>query len=510
VSATPRPVAVVLDGPLTPAWQQRALANLIASAELEVVEVRLAGELPADAAVRALHALERRLLRLGPDALAPTRVDARPLGPATASEPPGTLVVWLSERPIPAGERRELLHLRHGGLSEPPEQAFRRAVLGGARAVETEILLRRAGETVLLERAVSGVRPFSATLTRNLALWKLSAAVPRAAERLPGFDLPAPAPRSAPPAPSARALIAHAAVTWPRVLLTRLLFRRPWSILLRERAPWATAGWSSDRGLVRWTPGHLYADPFLFEHEGRHHLFCEEIPRGSARGIISHTELHPDGTPARAPETVIEASHHLSYPFVFAHEGELFLIPESSAAGRVELYLAVDFPHGWRREAILLDALDAVDATILAHGDRLWMFVGVAPPDASSLDELHLFWATAPRGPWQPHPRNPIVTDVRCARPAGAIQRWDSRLVRPGQDGSRRYGGAVSFREIDVLSATDYAEHEVARLDPADVPGARATHTYTSDTRFEAIDLRRRELRERLGGGRTRSGSAGT
>jgi hypothetical protein len=75
------------------------------------------------------------------------------------------------------------------------------------------------------------------------------------------------------------------------------------------------------------------------------------------------------------------------------------------------------------------------------------------------------------------------------------VQSWGGRLVRPGQDGSRRYGEAISFREIDVLTPEAYAEHEVARLGPADVRRARATHTTTRDSRFEAIDVRRRELR---------------
>jgi hypothetical protein len=192
---------------------------------------------------------------------------------------------------------------------------------------------------------------------------------------------------------------------------------------------------------------------------------------------------------------VLVAPHHLSYPFVFAHGGEIFMIPETSSVRRVELYRAVDFPHEWRHEATLLDGLVASDATLLAHGDRLWLFVGVAVPHGTMLDELHLFSATELRGTWRPHPRNPIVSDVRCARPAGAIQRWGTRLVRPAQDGSRRYGGAISFREIDELSEAGYSEHEIAQLAPGDLGDARATHTYACDARFEAIDLRRRVRR---------------
>ena len=466
------------------------------SAVLEIVEVRLVGRARRGLAHKLHGAIERHLLRLGADPLTASPL-ARPQVARTSPSPsPGELVVWLSERP-PDEQQHDLLHLRHGGLVEPIDDAFRRAVLSEESCVETELLLRRHGATVVVERTVSGVRPFSVALGRDLALWKLVAVVRRGVERLPGLNLPASAPRAAPSSPSNARLIAHAARTWPRVLGARLLFRRPWSIRLRRRGPEPTTGWSVEEQLVRWKLGHLYADPFLFEHDGRHHLFCEEVERGARRGVISHTELRADGRPADAPARVLEQPYHLSYPFVFAHDGELFMIPETSAVARVELYRAVDFPYRWRREAILLDGLDAVDSTILLQEDRLWLFAGVAPENASSLDELHLFWAGSPSGPWQPHARNPVVSDVRCARPAGAIQRWGSRLVRPGQDGSRRYGGAISFREIDVLSPTEFAEHEIARLEPADV-GARACHTYAADGRFEAIDLRRREPRLRF------------
>jgi hypothetical protein len=510
VSTPARLVAVALDGDPTPAWQQRALSGLLACDALEVAEVSLTGP-PRRSRVRSVHAaVERRLLGLGPDALAPTAVDRSLIdGPAgrratktDSEQPPVDLLVWLSEAPPPEDEPRDVLYFCHAGVAEPGERASLRALLSGASSLQSELLLRRADRVVIVERTVSGLRPFSLTLSRDLLLWKLAALLPRAVERALGEDLSrsvVAAPSVSARAPSAQstlALLARSAIAWPRIVLTRLLFRRPWSIRVRRRGPEPTEGWSGgEEELVRWTGGSMYADPFLFEHEGRHHLFCEELPFGARRGVISHTELRLDGSPAEAPRPVLARPHHLSYPFVFVHDGQVFMIPETSAVARVELYRAVEFPDRWEREAVLIDELDAADATLLAHGDRLWMFAAVTPPDASSLDELHLFWASELRGPWRSHPRNPVVSDVRCARPAGAVQRWGSRLVRPGQDGSRRYGGSISFREIDVLTPDAYAEHEIARLDPTDLGDARATHTYSADARFEAIDLRRREPR---------------
>jgi hypothetical protein len=489
-----RAIAVVLDGPPTPAWQARALSSLQSSESLKVVEVRALGATRTGPVQRLHDALDRCVLYRGADALAPVVLE--PLRQShSPDDAPATLIVWLSQRPLPqADEGQELLYLRHAGRDEPADHAFRRAVLGGLGTVETEALLHSPGGCVVVERAVSGVRGFSVTLSRDLALWKLVELVRRAAERAPGLDSPASA--SAPPrrAPSLTAAIARSLAAWPRALATRALYRRPWSVRVRERAPLATDGWMSASVEVRWADRHVYADPFLVEHEGHHHLFCEDVAPGG-RGVISHTELRADGSPAERPECVLAQPYHLSYPFVFAHDGETFMIPETSAVKRVELYRATDFPHSWTREAILLDDIDAADATLVQHGGRLWLFVAVAAADASSLDELHLFSAGELRGPWRAHPGNPIVSDARRARPAGAIQTWGSRLVRPGQDGSRRYGGAIAFCEIDVLNESEYAEHEIARLEPADLGDARATHTYNSDAAFEAIDLRRRELR---------------
>jgi hypothetical protein len=494
-NTAPRRIAVVLDGPGTPRWQQRTVALLGESPVLEVVSVQLAGAARRGALARALASIERRLFRPGPDALEPVALDPVTAASGEGGERDGALVVWLSEHPLPADEDRELLFLRHGRRRETAEQAFRRAVLRGHPSVETEALLRRGEETALVERTVSGARPFSTTLSRDKALWKIAPMVVRAAERAAAANTPAQPAQPPSGAPSTAELIVRAPWRWARVVAARLLFVRPWQIRVRERGAEPTGGWDSRRSILAARPGHLYADPCIFEHEGRHHLFCEELPPGQWRAVISHSELGAGDGLAAAPVPVLEEPHHLSYPFVFAHEGEVFMISETSAQQRVDLYRATDFPRAWRHEATLLEGLVASDATLLAEGGRLWLFVGVAAPHATMLDELHLFSAVALRGPWQAHPLNPVVSDVSCARPAGAIQRWGSRLVRPGQDCSRRYGGAVSFREIDELSIESYAEHEIARLEPGDLGDARATHTYAADERYEAVDFRRRQWR---------------
>ena len=478
----------MLDGPGTPAWQRRALEALEASSALSVGSVMLERTPRRGALARAHSGIERRLFRTGPDALAPDGVAAR------GAAQDGDLVVWLAEGPLPSEwPAGGLLHLRHAARREPADAAFRRAVLRGAKIVESEAVLARPdGSRSVVERTVSAARPYSATLSRDRALWKLAALVARAAARADRGGSEPAAPDAEGPAPTPVELMLRSPLRWLRILSARALFARPWRILVRARSADPSGGWTGCPELVAWRRGHAYADPVLFEHEGRHHLFCEEIPPDGWRAVISHAELAEGGGRAAAPEPVLEAPYHLSYPFVFAHGGEVFMIPETSSQQRVELYRARAFPRGWQHEATLLEGLSASDATVFEHVGRLWMFVNVAAPGATLLDELHLFSAERLHGPWEPHPANPVVSDVRAGRPAGPVLRRGAELIRPAQDGSRRYGGAVSLRRIDELTPEGYAEHEVGRIEPGAV-GGRATHTYTADGRFEAVDLRRRE-----------------
>ena len=146
---------------------------------------------------------------------------------------------------------------------------------------------------------------------------------------------------------------------------------------------------------------------------------------------------------------------------------------------------------------MLLDGLTAVDATLHVDGDRLWLFANVVdgPGDRG---ELWLYSAASLDGEWRPHPRNPVVTDPGRARPAGRLFTRDGVLVRPGQDGSRRYGEAVVLNRVDLLSPSEYRETPVERIDPDWMPGLVGTHTYTFDSRYECLDGIRRVRRLRI------------
>ncbi len=230
-----------------------------------------------------------------------------------------------------------------------------------------------------------------------------------------------------------------------------------------------------------------YADPFVLTRGGTTHVFIEEVPFATGKGIISHFTIDAEGQ-ATAPRPVLERPYHLSYPFVFERDGETWMIPETSANRTVELYRAERFPDLWVKEAVLLDNCLADDATLVEHGGRLWMFAGVRDWQASSWEALGLFHADTLLGPWQTHAANPVLLDPAAARPAGALFMHHGQLMRPAQDCRGGYGSGLAFARVDRLDEQGFAQEVAARVCPQ-TRETRGLHTYNRAGDVEVIDL---------------------
>jgi hypothetical protein len=233
-----------------------------------------------------------------------------------------------------------------------------------------------------------------------------------------------------------------------------------------------------------------WADPFPVYDAGRHYVFFEEFGlRGEPHGRICVVEIDAEGTPGE-PVPVLERDYHLSYPFVFAHEGTWYMVPETESRDAVELYRATRFPHEWAFDRTLVEAPSPADATIAEIGGRWWMFVATRVPEVHEWSQLAIYHAPSPLGPWSPHPRNPVRTDARNVRPAGRIFRYEGAYYRPAQDGTPVYGSATVVNRIDQLDLTTFRETPVARIEPRWRPGLTGTHTLNAAGGLTAIDAR--------------------
>jgi hypothetical protein len=241
------------------------------------------------------------------------------------------------------------------------------------------------------------------------------------------------------------------------------------------------------------SPDRYWADPFLVQHENRYWLFFEEFLYATGRGRIAVREWR-DGRWCE-PQVILERPYHVSYPFVFSWENEWYMVPESLESRAIELWRCEEFPHRWRFEQNLMEGVRAVDSTIFERDGRLWMFSCVAAEGAVANDELFLFHAATPFGPWCPHRRNPVVSDARHARPAGRVVNSQGIWLRPAQDCEGRYGKRIHLREIVTLNPRDYTEKRYATIEPNWAPGLEAMHTWNRAGNLTVVDGFRRRTR---------------
>jgi hypothetical protein len=244
-------------------------------------------------------------------------------------------------------------------------------------------------------------------------------------------------------------------------------------------------------------PDREWADPFPYCRDGRYYLFFEEVVFARGKGQIAVMEVWPDGRHG-PPQIVLSRPYHVSYPFLIEDGGELYMVPETGANRTVELYRCERFPDRWRCVKVLLEGMETADATFHRDEQGWWMFVTSGARDSELYDELHIYHAPTLCGDWQPHPDNPVITDARHARPAGALFRQNGRLYRPAQICTPLYGSGIALGEVQALSPERYVEAPARPMLPPGNSAILGMHTLNQYQRLTVVDAFQHRSRRQI------------
>jgi hypothetical protein len=247
--------------------------------------------------------------------------------------------------------------------------------------------------------------------------------------------------------------------------------------------------------------GVYHADPFIWHRDGQAYCFFETFDYRRGKGHISVGRW----TGGRLAEirTAVRPEYHVSFPFLFEHAGALFMMPESCATKRIEIWRCTEFPDRWELHATAMEGVVAADSSLAEIDGQWWLFANVSTDPFGDLNsELHLFQVDGPElRTVTPHPLNPVTFDARYARNGGRVMRHGGMLFRPAQENSHgTYGYGLNLMRIEALSMETYSEGLVRRIRPDFRPGLIGCHHL--DVREGLIVF---DARHRLGG---RSGRA--
>ncbi len=228
------------------------------------------------------------------------------------------------------------------------------------------------------------------------------------------------------------------------------------------------------------------ADPFIISHKGETYFFAEEFDYKKGKGKLVVAKKSEDFMEFY---TILEDNHHYSFPFVFENEGNLFVIPECFESGEVKIYQFDTVSLKLSFVQTLLKGYAAVDPIVFRRDGRWWLLFTL-----KSMPSVHLyvFYAESLFGEYKPHFNNPVKSDIRTARNAGAAFVKGSKLFRPAQDCSAHYGRAVNICEITALSENSFSEVISKRIEPIKRSGySTGLHTYNFSESICVVDGKR-------------------
>jgi hypothetical protein len=214
---------------------------------------------------------------------------------------------------------------------------------------------------------------------------------------------------------------------------------------------------------------HTFADPFLFPFKDELYMFFES-QAVSESGKIEALKTR-DLVNFEYVGEILREPFHLSFPFVFEHESEIYLMPESYVREEVALYKFVEFPHKLEKCRVLLKGAYR-DSSLIRH-DGTWYFF------TTSNDGLELFYTDdLEHGHLIPHRHNPLTEDPRYSQCGGSPILFQGAMYRISQDCSTEYGKNISVLRINELSKDRYHEEVVVDdyFDLKDSWNARGGH----------------------------------
>lgn len=227
------------------------------------------------------------------------------------------------------------------------------------------------------------------------------------------------------------------------------------------------------------------ADPFGVYIKDQLHILYEDFRFDEGIGKTASFLFKEDTFVEN--RIVIDEEFHMSYPFLFEHKDEMYCIPETYQANQVGLYKAVDFPIKWKFEKILIKNYAGIDSTLYNKDDTWFLFS--TDKNSGPHYNLNIHYTDDVFGPWKAHPKNPVKTDIRSARPAGTLFEHKGELFRPSMDYSEKIEGRITINKVVTLTILNFKEEVHTIIDPFEnTPFCDKVHTLSKIGPYTLVD----------------------
>lgn len=236
-------------------------------------------------------------------------------------------------------------------------------------------------------------------------------------------------------------------------------------------------------------PNYFLADPFVYSFKGEDYCFVEAFNYLEKKAHIDVYKLTDETYEYLG--VAIKEDFHLSFPYIFEFEGDVYIVPETAKNKDIRLYKATNFPLDWELEEVLIENIDAADSMVFSHNNKWWLFTNIDPLMKGDHNfQLNIYYSDSLlKGDWIPHKQNPVILDPSFARNGGILFSRNN-VYRVGQKFGfyKKYGLGFSIRKILHLDEENYVESEEVSYEDyfsSKIIGSHHIHSNSSYTVFD-------------------------
>ena len=233
----------------------------------------------------------------------------------------------------------------------------------------------------------------------------------------------------------------------------------------------------------------FWADPFLFKYKKKKFIFFEKFLKKKNKGIISVATIK--NNEIYKIDDILKKNYHLSYPFILRHNKNIYLIPESYQAKKMQIYICKKFPTKWELLQTHFNNEIISDPTFFKYKKSLWFFVNKTNKNLIDLNKnLYLFKMSNNLTKIIPHKENPVRHSNYGGRSAGPILKIKNEFIRPAQiQKKNNYGYGLVFFKIFKLNLNKYLEKKISSLGPNLFENTKGIHHISNINDTFIVDL---------------------
>ena len=238
--------------------------------------------------------------------------------------------------------------------------------------------------------------------------------------------------------------------------------------------------------------GRFLADPFVFRYGDCDYIFVEDFFYSDNKGRISVIKIENEQYEFLG--VILEENFHLSFPFIFSHNNEIYMIPESGKNKDIRLYKCQKFPDTWVLDEILMSNVSAADTMVFFQNKKWFMLTNIC---SSSLgdhqSELHVFVSEDLKSNnWKPITSgNPVIFDSLRSRNGGLFFHKGITYRINQIHGKDHYGKSFGINKINKISEHEYSEERVSEVNANFKKGIVSTHGFSANHNLAAVDFAR-------------------